>query len=66
MIPGTSDAGFAAAVAEIHLPLYAGGKRSAELDAADAQRREATQDEKALRLQLEGYSAACVCGSIGY
>lgn len=48
----TNDQAFAGAVAEVRLPLYAGGRICAALDAADAKLRAARHDEAALRLEL--------------
>lgn len=48
----TQDQAFGAAVAEARLPLYSGGRISAELDAAQARLRLAKHDEALLRLQL--------------
>ena len=58
MATRTDDQATAAAVAEVRLPLYAGGRISAALDAAEAQLRKTHQDEEVLRLQLA--SAALV------
>jgi multidrug efflux system outer membrane protein len=56
MAERTDDQATAALVAEVRLPLYAGGRISAELEAADAQLRLTQHDEEVLRRQL-GFAA---------
>ncbi len=48
----TSDHATVAAVVDLRLPLYAGGRISADLDAARASVRKAQHDEASLRLEL--------------
>jgi outer membrane protein TolC len=59
----TSDHATVAAIVDLRLPLYAGGRISADLDAARANVRKAQHDEAALRLEL-GAAALVVYGEV--
>ena len=61
----TRDQAHGAAVAEVRLPLYAGGRISAALEAADAQLRKARHDEAALRLELASAAMVAYAEALG-